>query len=139
VTDLNRFVEAQDPVIETVLSEIRAGHKQSHWMWFVFPQRRGLGRSPMALHYGIEDLAEARAYLDHPILGPRLKECVEAVLSVSGRSLHEIFGSPDDIKFRSCMTLFSVASGSEGPYRRALDHYCGGQMDPATLEFLKSP
>ena len=86
--DLDRFVKAQDPVIETVLRELRAGHKQTHWMWFVFPQLRGLGRSPMAQHYGIDNLAEARAYLGHAILRSRLEECVEAVLSVSGRTLH---------------------------------------------------
>jgi uncharacterized protein (DUF1810 family) len=135
--DLNRFLKAQDPVFETVLTELRAGRKQSHWMWFVFPQLRGLGRSPAALYYGIEDLAEARAYLDHPVLGARLKECVEAVLSVSARTLREIFGSPDDIKFRSCMTLFLMASGSRGPYLLALERHCDGQMDPATFELLK--
>ena len=138
VPDLHRFLKAQDPVFETVLTELRAGCKQSHWMWFVFPQLRGLGRSPTALHYGIADLAEARDYLDHPILGARLKECTEAVLSVSDRTLHEIFGSPDDIKFRSCMTLFLLASGNRGPYFLALERYCDGQTDPATLELLKS-
>jgi len=91
VFDLDRFVKAQDPVIETVLRELRAGHKQTHWMWFVFPQLRGLGRSPMAQHYGIDSLDEARAYLGHAILGPRLMECVEAVMGVSGKTLHEIF------------------------------------------------
>lgn len=136
--DLSRFLTAQDPVIEAVLGELRAGRKRSHWMWFVFPQLRGLGRSSTALHYGIDDLSEARAYLGHPVLGTRLTECVEAVLSVSGRSLHDIFGSPDDIKFRSCMTLFLMASGGRGPYRLALERYCEGQMDTATLELLKS-
>jgi uncharacterized protein (DUF1810 family) len=101
VFDLDRFVNAQDPVIATVLHELRAGRKETHWMWFVFPQLRGLGRSPMAQHYGINDLAEARAYLGHVVLRSRLEECVEAVLGVSGRTLHEIFGSPDDMKFRS--------------------------------------
>jgi len=93
----------------------------------------------MALHYGIADLAEARAYLDNPVLGPPLQDCVAAVLSVTGRSLREIFGSPDDIKFRSCMTLFSMASDGCGPYRLALERFCDGHMDPATLELLKSP
>ena len=136
VFDLERFVKAQDPVIETVLRELRTGRKQTHWMWFVFPQLRGLGRSPMALHYGIENLDEARAYLGHAILGPRLMECVEAVLVVSGRTLHEIFGSPDDIKFCSSMALFATANGHGSLFRQALDRYCGGQMDPATLYLL---
>ena len=129
-------MKAQDPVIETVLRELRAGHKQTHWMWFVFPQLRGLGRSPMAQHYGIDNLDEARAYLGHAILGPRLMECVEAVMGVSGKTLHEIFGSPDDIKFRSSMTLFATANGHGNLFRQALDRYCGGQMDPATLDLL---
>ena len=134
--DLERFVKAQDPVIETVVRELRAGRKQTHWMWFVFPQLRGLGRSPMAQHYGIDTLAEARAYLGHAILGPRLRECVEAVLGVSGRTLHEIFGSPDDIKFRSSMTLFALVASDEGLFQVALDRYCGGARDPATLDLL---
>ncbi len=134
--DLDRFVQAQDPVIDTALRELQAGLKQTHWMWFVFPQLRGLGHSPMARHYGIENLDEARAYLGHAILGPRLKQCVEAVLGVSGRSLHEIFGSPDDIKFCSSMTLFDLASGGEKLFQLALERYCGGQRDPATLELL---
>jgi uncharacterized protein (DUF1810 family) len=134
--DPDRFVKAQDPVIETVLRELRAGRKETHWMWFVFPQLRGLGRSSMAQHYGIENLAEARAYLDHAVLGPRLRECVEAVLSVTGRTLHDIFGSPDDVKFRSSMTLFALASGNGMPFRLALDLYCDGQDDPATLDLL---
>lgn len=135
--DLDRFVKAQDPVIETVLRELRSGCKESHWMWFVFPQLRGLGRSPLAQHYGIDNLAEARAYLEHPILGPRLKVCVEAVLSVSGRTLHEIFGSPDDMKFRSSMTLFNLANPIETLFQQALDRYCDGQMDPGTLRLVK--
>ena len=135
VIDLDRFVKAQDPVFDTVLRELRAGRKQTHWMWFVFPQLRGLGRSPMAQHYGIENLDEARAYLGHAILGPRLKQCVEAVLGVSGRTLHEIFGSPDDVKFCSSMTLFDLASGNDKLFRQALDRYCDGR-DPATLQLL---
>jgi uncharacterized protein (DUF1810 family) len=134
--DLDRFVKAQEPVIETVLRELRAGRKETHWMWFVFPQLRGLGRSSMARHYGIENLAEARAYLDHAVLGPRLKECVEAVLGVRGKTLHEIFNSPDDMKFRSSMTLFASASGEGMPFREALDRYCEGQEDSATLDLL---
>jgi uncharacterized protein (DUF1810 family) len=134
--DLDRFANAQEPVIENVLRELRAGRKETHWMWFVFPQLRGLGRSPIAQHFGIDNLAEARAYLDHAVLGPRLKECVEAVLGVTGRTLHEIFGSPDDVKFRSSMTLFALASGNGMPFRLALDRYCDGQDDPATLDLL---
>jgi len=137
--DLDRFVKAQDPVIGNVLRELRAGRKETHWMWFVFPQLRGLGRSPIAQHYGIADLAEARAYLRHAVLGPRLKECVEAVLGVAGRTLHEIFGSPDDMKFRSSMTLFAAASDGGQPFRQALDRYCGGREDPATLSLLGFP
>lgn len=134
--DLDRFVKAQDSVIETVLRELRAGRKETHWMWFIFPQLRGLGRSPMAQHYGIENLGEARAYLGHAILGPRLKECVEAVLGVSGKTLHEIFGSPDDVKFCSSMTLFALANGGDKPFREALVRYCGGREDAATLDLL---
>ena len=136
--DLERFVKAQDPVIHIVLRELRAGHKQSHWMWFVFPQLRGLGHSPIAQRYGIEDLVEARAYLDHAFLGPRLQECVEVVLAISGRTLHDIFGSPDDVKFRSSMTLFAIAGGNGKLFQQALDRYCDGQMDWATIDLLKS-
>jgi uncharacterized protein (DUF1810 family) len=134
--DLDRFVKAQDPVMVTVLRELRAGRKETHWMWFVFPQLRGLGRSTVAQHYGIENLAEARAYLGHAILAPRLKECVEAVLGGSGKTLHEIFGSPDDVKFCSSMTLFALASGSDKPFREALVRYCEGREDAATLDLL---
>jgi uncharacterized protein (DUF1810 family) len=134
--DLDRFVKAQDPVIETVLRELRAGRKETHWMWFVFPQLRGLGQSFMAQHYGIENLAEARAYLGHAILGPRLKECVDAVLGVTGKTLHEIFGSPDDVKFCSSMTLFALASGGDKPFREALTRYCRGREDAATFDLL---
>ena len=134
--DLDRFVKAQAPVIETVFRELCAGHKETHWMWFVFPQLHGLGRSPMAQHYGIDSLDEARSYLGHAVLGPRLKECVEAVLGVTGKTLHEIFGSPDDAKFRSSMTLFALANGRDGPFREALHRYCHGQEDPATLKLL---
>jgi len=105
-------------------------------MWFVFPQLRGLGSSAMAQHYGIESLGEARAYLEHPVLGPRLRQCVEAVLAVSGLTLHEIFGSPDDMKFRSCMTLFALAGEKEELFQQALDRYCAGAQDPATLDLL---
>ena len=134
--DLDRFVKAQDPVIATVLGELRAGRKETHWMWFVFPQLRGLSRSQMAQRYGIESLDEARAYLGHAVLGPRLKECVEGVLGVTGGTLHEIFGSPDDIKLCSSMTLFALANGSDKPFREALVRYCDGQQDATTLKLL---
>ncbi|KAA0595258.1 uncharacterized protein (DUF1810 family) [Azospirillum lipoferum] len=135
--DLQRFVTAQDPVFTTVLAELRDGRKRSHWMWFVFPQLRDLGRSPTAQFYGIVSLDEARAYLAHPILGPRLDQATEAVLTVQGRTLHQIFGSPDDLKFRSSMTLFAQAAEERGDlYRRALERYCDGRSDEATLTLL---
>jgi uncharacterized protein (DUF1810 family) len=135
--DLQRFVEAQASVYATALAELRAGQKRSHWMWFVFPQLRGLGSSATATHYGIATLDEARAYLAHPLLGPRLRECTEAVLAVQGRSLHAIFGSPDDMKFGSSMTLFEHAVGGTGqPFRAALDRFCGSEADQRTLALL---
>jgi uncharacterized protein (DUF1810 family) len=135
--DLERFVRAQDPVFDTALAELRAGRKQSHWMWFVFPQLRGLGRSPMAQHYGINSLAEATAYLEHPVLGARLKTCVDAVLAVQGRSLRQIFGTPDDLKFSSSMTLFALASGERSLFQEALSRYCKGLMDQKTVDLVK--
>ena len=134
--DLDRFLKAQEPVFEMVMDELHAGAKQSHWMWFVFPQLRGLGHSPLALRFGISGLEEAKAYLQHPVLGHRLRKSVEAVQGVSGRSLRQIFGTPDDIKFRSSMTLFALADGGEGLFQEALDQYCNGVMDPRTVELL---
>jgi uncharacterized protein (DUF1810 family) len=135
--DLERFMTAQTGVFDTALAELRTGHKRSHWMWFVFPQLRGLGTSPAATFYGIASLAEARAYLAHPELGPRLLLCTRAVLAVERRSLHAIFGSPDDVKFCSCMTLFTLASGEgDNLFRRALQRYCAGLMDERTLKLL---
>ena len=135
--DLKRFVAAQEPVFASALAELRAGRKRTHWMWFVFPQLRGLGRSPMAIRFGIESLDEARAYLAHSLLGPRLKECVRLALRIDGRSITEIFGSPDDMKFHSSMTLFAAASGeTASPYRRALDRWWRGEADSATLRLL---
>jgi len=133
--DLRRFVEAQEPVIAQVRSELAAGRKTSHWMWFVFPQIKGLGRSSMAQHYGIASADEARAYWTHPLLGPRLAECTQLVLAVDGRSAHEIFGSPDDLKFRSSLTLFAQATG-EPLFTRALTKYFDGRPDEATLRLL---
>ena len=136
--DLQRFVTAQAPVFETALAELRAGRKRSHWMWFVFPQLRGLGVSPTAQFYGLASLLDARAYLAHPLLGERLARCVEALLAVQGRSLTTIFGSPDDMKFRSSMTLFALAAGDETAlFHQALDRYAEGRMDERTLALLE--
>jgi uncharacterized protein (DUF1810 family) len=137
--DLDRFARAQAPVIDTVLEELKAGRKQTHWMWFVFPQLRGLGHSPTALFYGIHSLDEARAYYAHPLLGPRLKGCTATVLESAARSLHEIFGSPDDMKFRSCMTLFEAAAPEAEVFGQALERWCSGERDPATLRLISLP
>jgi uncharacterized protein (DUF1810 family) len=135
--DLERFVTAQAPVFETVLAELRAGRKRTHWMWFVFPQLASLGRSSTARFYGIGAIDEARAYLAHPLLGPRLDLCTRIVLASQSPSLNAIFGSPDDLKFRSCMTLFSrAADNPDNPFRQALDRWCGGQPDEQTLAFI---
>ena len=130
------FVAAQDPIYAGVLAELRAGHKTTHWMWFIFPQLRALGRSPTALRFGIIDLDEARMFLAHPVLGPRLIECTETVNAVTGRTAHEIFSSPDDMKFRSSMTLFAHAADEPAPFRRALEKYYDGTEDPLTLAEL---
>jgi uncharacterized protein (DUF1810 family) len=135
--DLERFVTAQAPVFETVLAELQAARKRSHWMWFVFPQLRGLGQSSTARFYGIASIEEACAYLAHPLLGPRLDLCTRIVLESESPSLHAIFGSPDDLKFRSCMTLFSLATDdSVNPFREALDRWCGGRLDERTLALV---
>jgi len=133
--DLDRFLVAQQPVIGAVRDELRLGRKASHWMWFVFPQLAGLGRSAMAQHYAIGSVEEARAFLDHPVLGSRLVECVELVLAVEGRTAHDIFGSPDDMKLRSCLTLFD-AIDRNGVFARALERYFEGRPDRATLDLL---
>ena len=134
--DLDRFVRAQDPVLDQVRRELGEGRKRSHWMWFVFPQLRGLGRSPTAQHYGIGSLAEAQAYLAHPVLGPRLVECTEMVNKVEGRSVHQIFGGPDDLKFHSSMTLFAAAP--EAPvFREALGKHFAGALDAPPVEELR--
>jgi len=137
LSDLERFVEAQDPVLAQVRRELAEGRKRSHWMWFVFPQLAGLGTSPMAQRYAIRSLAEARAYASHPVLGPRLVECTRLVNGVEGRSAHDIFGSPDELKFRSSMTLFARAAPEEPVFRTALDRYFGGAEDPRTVERLE--
>ena len=136
--DLKRFVDAQDRVYGLALAELRDGHKRSHWMWFVFPQLAGLGSSATALAYAISSLDQARAYLAHPVLGPRLVECVQTVNAVPERSAGDIFGYPDELKFRSSLTLFHQAADAEAkaPFQRALDKYFGGEGDRATLEML---
>jgi uncharacterized protein (DUF1810 family) len=139
VFDLDRFVRAQDTVMAQVRRELGEGRKRSHWMWFVFPQLRGLGRSATARHYGIGSLAEARAYLAHPVLGPRLVECAGLANRVEGRSVHEIFGSPDDLKFQSSMTLFASADPEAPVFREALAKHFGGAPDAQTLEKLRHP
>ena len=131
---LERFVEAQEGVYEQACAELRAGRKRSHWMWFVFPQIRGLGSSPTAVRFAISGMEEARAYLEHPMLGPRLRECTAIVVGVEGRSVEEIFGYPDDLKFHSSMTLFAKAGEEAGVFGEALEKYFGGRMDGGTLE-----
>jgi uncharacterized protein (DUF1810 family) len=132
---LQRFVEAQDGVYQQALAELKAGAKRSHWMWFIFPQIAGLGHSAMAQRYAVTDLEEARAYLAHPLLGLRLRECTQAVLDVSGKSAHQIFGSPDDLKFRSSLTLFHKASPND-VFQSALNKYFDGKSDPLTISKL---
>ena len=135
--DLERFVTAQAPVFATALAELKAGRKRSHWMWFIFPQLRGLGHSSTAKFYGISSLDEARAYRAHPLLGPRLEICTGAVLGIRDSALNAIFGSPDDLKFCSSMTLFSYAAGGpESVFRQALGRYCDGRADERTLALL---
>ncbi|MGE8128145.1 DUF1810 domain-containing protein [Methylobacterium sp. NPDC080182] len=134
--DLGRFVAAQEGVYGRVLAELQAGDKRSHWMWFVFPQIAGLGASPMAQRYAIGSLAEAQAYAAHPVLGGRLRACTAAVNAVAGRSAHAIFGSPDDLKFRSSMTLFARAVPEEPIFADALARYFDGAPDPRTLAKL---
>jgi uncharacterized protein (DUF1810 family) len=130
---LQRFVAAQAAVYPEVLAELGAGEKRSHWMWFIFPQLAGLGRSATARLYALSSLAEARAYLAHPLLGARLRECTHLVNEVTGRSAAEIFGFPDELKFHSCMTLFAHAAGAEdAAFRQALARYFAGAEDPLT-------
>lgn len=135
--DLERFVTAQAPVFDSVLAELTEGRKRTHWMWFVFPQLRALGYSPTAQFYGIGSLTEAQAYHAHPVLGTRLDLCTRTVLQSRARSLHEIFGSPDDLKFRSCMTLFELAVPGVQLFGQAIDRWCAGKRDHRTLELVK--
>jgi uncharacterized protein (DUF1810 family) len=134
--DLNRFVNAQKDDYEQALSEIRAGHKSTHWMWYIFPQFDGLAFSSTSKRYSIKSIEEGKAYLDHPILGPRLLECAEAVMSVEGRSANEIFGSPDDLKLRSCATLFAHVSPPGSVFDGLLTKLYQGGPDKKTLELL---
>jgi uncharacterized protein (DUF1810 family) len=136
VPDLDRFVTAQDPVFDRVLEELAAERKRTHWMWFIFPQLAGLGRSDTARFYAIADLDEARRYLAHSLLGPRLVRCTELVVAVEGRTAHDIFGSPDDLKFRSSMTLFMQLKEAPAVFAAALDKYFAGDPDQATLALL---
>lgn len=134
--NLHRFVEAQAQVYKQACSELRSGYKSGHWMWFIFPQIDGLGSSSTARFYAISSLAEARAYLNHPVLGPRLEECCGIVNGVEGRSADEIFGYPDTLKFRSSLTLFARAAGENSVFHKTLDKYFQGESDPSTLERL---
>lgn len=136
--DLRRFVDAQQAVYETVCRELRQGCKQSHWMWFIFPQTQGLGHSATAQKFAISSREEADAYLAHPILGPRLRECTRIVADLEGKSVEDIFGYPDDMKFRSSMTLFARAAADTDKeiFQRCLEKYFGGKPDPATLVLL---
>ena len=137
--DLQRFVDAQDRAYETALEELRGGRKRGHWIWFVFPQLQQLGRSPTAIRYGITSLDEAAAYLDHPVLGPRLRECARVVAAIQGSSAEDIFGWPDNLKVRSSMTLFGRATESadvQAEFRAVLDRLYGGVEDELTVEHL---
>ena len=134
--DLQRFVSAQEGMFEQALAELRQGCKSSHWMWFIFPQIEGLGRSSTAQRYALSSREEAAAYLLHPVLGPRLGQCVNAMLQLQGRTLRQILGTPDDLKFRSCMTLFAQATADNRLFLDALAKYCHSEFDAATLARL---
>ena len=135
--DLQRFILAQHPVYRQVCAELTAGAKTSHWMWFIFPQLKALGRSEIARHFGIESRAEAEAYWLHPVLGPRLRECSQLVMTVEGKSALEIFHSPDDLKLRSSMTLFAQVAPQEPVFNHVLAKYFGGKYDVTTLDLLQ--
>ena len=134
--DLQRFVDAQEPVYDAVISELTDGRKRSHWIWFVFPQLRGLGSSPTAVRYGISSREEAVAYLAHEVLGPRLRECTRLVTQIDGRSIEEIFGWPDYLKVRSSMTLFARSTDDNADFVAVLDKFYDGEQDPVTVEQL---
>ena len=134
--NLQRFLDAQEHVYAGVLSELKQGRKHGHWIWFIFPQLKGLGFSANSAFFGISSLQEARAYLQHPVLGPRLEECTQLVNAVAGRSAEDIFGEVDTMKFRSCMTLFANAMPENGTFMRALQKYFDGEFDPLTIRQL---
>lgn len=134
---LTRFLDAQNQVYLKALGEIQQGQKQSHWMWFIFPQLKGLGTSDAANYYGIRNLAEAKAYLQHPVLGKHLRQITTALLALEGKTAFEVFGSPDDMKLRSCMTLFSLALDTEDIFQQVLDRYFGGEPDNKTISLLR--
>ena len=131
---LERFVDAQNPVYDRACAELQQGRKRSHWMWFIFPQIAGLGHSPLATKFAISSLEEAKAYIGHPIIGPRLIHCTKLVCDTEGRTINEILGYPDDLKFRSCMTLFSHATPDNQVFEDALQKYFEGQYDPLSVE-----
>lgn len=134
---LQRFVEAQEQVYSHVIDELALGHKQTHWMWFVFPQLKDLGKSARAKHYGLASAQEAREYLAHPLLGQRLLECTRLILALRNANAHEIFGSPDDLKLRSCMTLFDAVAPEQAVFRQALKTFFADKPDQATLQLIK--
>jgi len=136
--NLRRFVDAQEPVYDEVLGELRSGRKRSHWIWFVFPQLRGRGRSPIAQRFGISSLDEARAYVGHDVLGPRLRECARLAAQIEGRAADDVFGWPDNLKVRSSMTLFAHATDDNADFRAVLDKFYDGVQDPATIEQLNT-
>jgi uncharacterized protein (DUF1810 family) len=135
-TDLGRFIDAQATAFGSACRELRSGRKTGHWIWYVFPQLKGLGVSSTSEFYGISSLAEVKAFLAHPVLGPRLVEATQIILAVQDRSLRDILGTPDDLKFRSCMTLFEHAAEGENIFSKALARYCGGKRDLKTLTLL---
>jgi uncharacterized protein (DUF1810 family) len=134
---LERFVSAQESIYGQALAELRGGRKRTHWMWFIFPQIEGLGHSATSIHYSVKSLEEARAYLQHPVLGPRLRECAEALCALEGRTASDIFGFPDDLKLRSSMTLFAAVAETGSVFARVLDKYFQGRHDDRTLQLLK--
>jgi uncharacterized protein (DUF1810 family) len=135
---LRRFLDAQAPVFDQVLVELGAGRKQTHWMWFIFPQLAALGRSTMAKFYGLQGIAEAEAYIAHPVLGNRMGQCIDLVLGTQGKTARDIFGTPDDLKFRSCLTLFEVAARSDSlRIATSLDRFYAGQRDEQTLSLIR--
>jgi len=134
---LSRFISAQDSVYARVLEELKSGRKRSHWMWYIFPQVDGLGYSATSKHYAIKSMEEARAYLNHPVLGSRLLECANAVLTIGGRSASDILGYPDDLKLQSSMTLFASVAGPDSVFVRVIDKYFQGERDVRTLQLLE--